>query len=103
MPLLKLTLADLPVDDRAAPTRTGWVNTDHIETATSHVTWHELDPVLWLEIVMTSGAVHFVLIGPVPATDLDTAADHAVDWVLHAASRSRSAARSAPTPDGTRR
>jgi hypothetical protein len=103
MPLLKLTFADLPVDDRDAATRTGWVNTDHIETAAGHVTWQELDPVLWLELAMISGAVHFVLIGPVQATDLDSAADRAVDCVLHAADRGRCAVRSAPAPDNTRR
>ena len=82
MPLLKLTVADLPLDDHDPVTRTSWINTDHIETATGHITWHELDPVLWLELAMTSGAIHYALVGPLAITDIAVAADHAINQML---------------------
>ncbi|GAA4754963.1 hypothetical protein GCM10025783_30100 [Amnibacterium soli] len=84
MLLLKLAVADLPNDDRDSPTRTVWVNPLQIETVVEYVTWNELDPLLWLELTLASGAVLYNLVGPVAPTELMAAAEHAVEHLLSA-------------------
>ena len=84
MPLLKLAIADLPSDDRDSPTRSVWVNPLQIETVVEYITWNELDPVLWLELTLASGAVLYNLIGPVPPTDLIPGTEHAIEHLLSA-------------------
>ena len=82
--LLKLTVADLPTDDRDSPTRTVWVNPSQIETVVEYVTWNELDPLLWLELTLASGALLYAFIGPVPSADVAAAAEHAIARLLPA-------------------
>lgn len=76
--LVKLEVADLPLDDRDAPTRTVWVNPSQIESVVEYVTWHELDPILWLELTLASGIVQYSRVGPVAATGLEAATERAV-------------------------
>jgi hypothetical protein len=82
--LLKLAVADLPTDDCDSPTRTVWVNPLQIETVIEYVTWNELDPLLWLELNLASGAVLYAFVGPVPPTDLAAAAEYAIAHLLPA-------------------
>ena len=82
MRLLKLEVADLPLDDRDAPTRTVWINPSQIETMVEYVTWDELDPILWLELTLASGTVHYSRVGPVAATALEGVTERAIEELL---------------------
>lgn len=79
MRLLKLTVTDLPADDRDVPTHPEWTNPRHIETAVPYVTWHHHDPVLWLELTLSSGVVRYHLVGPVDTADIDGETERALE------------------------
>jgi hypothetical protein len=89
----------LPLDDRDAPTRTVWINPSQIETVVEYLTWHELDPILWLELTLASGTVHYSRVGPVVATALEGATERAVEELLptsQAAAECRTGSRARP-------
>lgn len=77
--LIRLSVADLPTDDRDSPTRTVWINPGQVETVIEHVTWNELEPILWLEITLASGTVLYNLVGPAAVNDLPTATATAIE------------------------
>lgn len=75
---MRLSVADLPTDDRTSSTRTVWVNPGQIETVVEYFTWNELEPLLWLEITLASGTVLYDLVGPVALGDIATAVQCAI-------------------------
>ena len=43
-----------------------------------HVPWHELNPVLWLELTHSSGTVLYSRTGPVPPAEVAAVAERAI-------------------------
>ena len=81
---IRLSIADFPTDDCDSPTRMVWINPSQIETVIEHVTWNELEPVLWLEITLASGIVLYNLVGTAAVDDLATATATAIERLVPA-------------------
>lgn len=83
MRYLELLVTDIP-DDAAHTTRTEYIHRDHIETIEAYTASNDREPMLWLELTLTSGRIRYVPIRTVRPETIHAAAAAAIHALLDA-------------------